>query len=531
MSGFPPNMPPGSPPPPNDPKTQWRYYREQQRAAWRAQRDAMRAQRHAWKANYGGVYGPRVPSVVGPVILVCVGLIALLVMTGHINADSFWNWYGQWWPLLLIGAGLALLAEWALDMRRKTPVRRGGSFIGILILLAFIGAFASAHNHFSGPWGDNNDFFNTFGMPEHDFDQQSLNVQVPANASIEIENPRGDVSITAGDQPNVIVQSHEVAYSGSDSSAKKIFDNEAAHINVNGGAVSVKTGSNSKGRVDLTITVPKSSHLSVNSGWGDVTAAGLGGGIEVTARGDIHVSSITGAVQGHFINGRHDTFAAHDVQGDLTLEGDVNDLTLSEIKGSVTQNGDILGDVSIEDISGPVHLHTSVTTLDLAALSGEVTLDNDNLRVTEAKGPVRVVTHSKDIDLSQINGDSYVENRNGTINVEPTGSFSVDARNNKGDVNVTLPPDAGATVNGHTHNGDVITDFALNVNGDEDKTVTGKIGAGTARVELSTNNGDLHIKKGTAEGAAPAAAASEPPAPNGKHLKSKSSLPQQPVAQ
>ena len=105
--------PGGGAPPPYDPKIQWRAYREQQRAAWRSQRDAWRAQRYAWKANTMGVYGPRVPSVVGPVILVCVGVIALLVVTGHVDAGAFWSWYGRWWPLLLIGAGLALLAEWA----------------------------------------------------------------------------------------------------------------------------------------------------------------------------------------------------------------------------------------------------------------------------------------------------------------------------------------------------------------------------------------------------------------------------------
>ena len=40
MSSVPPNTPPGGGPPPPyppyDPKTQWRVYREQQRAAWRA---------------------------------------------------------------------------------------------------------------------------------------------------------------------------------------------------------------------------------------------------------------------------------------------------------------------------------------------------------------------------------------------------------------------------------------------------------------------------------------------------------------
>ncbi len=527
MSSVPPNMPPGGAPPPYDPKMQWRVYREQQKAAWRAQRDSWRAQRHQWKAS-GGVYGPRVPSVVGPVILVCVGVVALLVVTGHVNSDSFWNWYGQWWPLLLIGAGLALLGEWALDMRRKTPVRRGSSFIGILILLAFIGAIAAGHNHIWGPWGGNSDFFNTFGQPEHDLDQQAVNQQIPANATIDIENPRGDVSITASDDPTLNVQAHDVAYANSDSGAKNIFDSETAHVTVSGNAVVIKSENNNKGRVDLTVTVPKSAHLTVNSGWGDVTAAGLGAGIEVSARGDIHIGSIIGPVRGHFVNGKHDTFAAHDVQGDITLDGDVNDLTLSQVKGNVTQNGNILGDVHVEDISGALHFHTSVTTLDLAALPGDLTLDNDDLRVTEAKGPVRVITHSKDVDLGQIAGDSYVENRNGTISVEPTGSYGVEARNDKGDVNVTLPPDAGATVNGHTHNGEVMSEFSLSVNGDEDKTVTGKIGSGAAHIDLSTNNGDLHIKKGQP---ASAATASEPGAATGKHLKAKGAPQQQPVAQ
>ena len=166
MSSTPPTTPPGGAPPPYppyDPKTQWRVYREQQKAAWRAQREAWKAQRYVAKSSYVGVYGPRVPSVVGPIILVGVGVVALLMLTGHIAAGSFWSWYGHWWPLLLIGAGLALLGEWALDLRRETPVRRGGSFVGILIFLAVLGICASGWNH-AQPWfhwnGDGNDFFN-----------------------------------------------------------------------------------------------------------------------------------------------------------------------------------------------------------------------------------------------------------------------------------------------------------------------------------------------------------------------------------
>lgn len=508
MSSVPPNMPPGGgvppPYPPYDPKTQWRVYREQQKAAWRAQRDAWKAQTHAMKASYAGACGPRVPSIVGPVILIGIGIVALLIYTGHIAPGDFWGWYGRWWPLLLIGAGLALLGEWALDLRRQTPVRRGGSFVGILILLAIVGVGAAGWSHM-GQWfnregvdfGSDDDFFNAFGLPEHDFDQQVLNSQIPANATIEIQNPRGDVSITSGDGNTVQVQAHEVAYASSDADAKKIFDTEAPHPTVSGSTVLVRSESSTSGRVNLTVSVPKSARVSVNAGKGDLTAADLGSGITVTApHGDVHLNAIAGSVQVHMANDKHD-FSAHQVQGDITLDGHCNDLTLSEIKGKVALTGEIFGEVHMENVSGPVSLHTSVTDLQVGALPGDLTLNSDDLRVTEAKGQVRVTTHSKDVDLSQIYGETYVEDRDGRISVEPAGNFGVEVRNTKGDVEVTLPPNASATVNARTRNGEIVSDYPLPSLGDgENKVATFTIGSGSSRIVLNAENGDVKIKKG-----------------------------------
>jgi DUF4097 and DUF4098 domain-containing protein YvlB len=544
MSTVPPGTPPGGQPPYQayDPKTQWRIYREQQKAAWRAQRDAMRAQRYAAKAGYyGGVYAPRVPSIVGPIILIGVGVVALLVITGHIAGVDFWTWYAHWWPLLLIVAGLALLAEWALDARRKVPVRRGGSFVGIIVLLAIIGLGAAGWDNWWGPFraqfGDQgDDFFNAFGRPERDNDQQILNSVIAANGSIEIQNPRGDISITAGDGPTVEVRSHEVAYADSDSDARKIFDSEAAHLTVSGNTVLVKSESNNSGRLNLTVTVPKSARVTVDAGHGDITAAGLGAGLNLTAsHGDVHLSSIIGSVQVHFPNGRHD-FSAHQVDGDLTIDGDINDLTLSEVKGKITQSGEILGDVHIENAAQPIHLHTSVTDIQVAELLGDLTLNSDDLRVTEAKGQVRVTTHSKDVDLSQIYGDTSVEDRDGRVSVEPAGNYSVDAKNSKGDVELTLPPDASASLNVRTHNGDIVSDFPMPSMEGDNKSANFQIGSGSSKIVLTTDNGDLRIKKGSAFPAVPpppatAAAPKPPEAPSAPHLKTPKPLPPQPVTQ
>jgi DUF4097 and DUF4098 domain-containing protein YvlB len=539
MSTTPPFTPPGGAPPPIPPfdaKNQYRAYREQQKAAWRAQREAWKAQRYAAKVNCVGVYGPRVPSVVGPIILIGVGVVALLLMTGRLDAGHFWSWYGHWWPMLLIGAGLLLLGEWTIDLRRKTPVRRGGGFVGLLILLAFLGFGAAGWSDWWGPFsshfGDqDDDFFNTFRQPEHDFDQKLLNAQIPSNAAIDIENPRGDVSVTAGDGSVIEVQAREVAYANSDADAQKIFDSEAAHLTVSGNAVLVKSESNSGGRLNLTITVPKNAHVSINSGKGDVTAAGLGAGINVAAHGEVHLSAIAGSVQARFSDGNHD-FSAHDVQGDLSVEGDLNDVTFSEIKGKITQNGGIVGDVHIENVSGDIHLHTTVTDLEVAGLPGDLTLSSDELRVSESRGPVHVVTHSKDVELSQISGDSYVEDKDGRISIEPAGNYGVDAKNSKGDVEVTLPPNASATVNAQTHNGDILTDFGLPINGQENKSVSARIGSGSSRIVLSADNGDVHIKKGSAsQPAAPLAPANKAAAPKAPKLKANKALPAQPVSQ
>jgi DUF4097 and DUF4098 domain-containing protein YvlB len=533
MSTTPPNVPPGGGMPPYDPRTQWRVYREQQRAAWRAQRDAWHAQRQAWKYAYRGAYGPRVPSVVGPIILIGIGIVALLVVTGYIPAGTFWAWYGHWWPLLLIIAGLAMLAEWAIDLRRKTPVRRGGSFVGILILLAIVGIAAAG---VTGSWSwmrsnfGNNDFWNHFGMPEHDRDQQIYNAAIPANATLDIEVPRGDVSIAAGDGPNVTVQAHEVAYANSDDEANKIFNAVAPHADVTGNAVTVRSQGNENGRANLTVTVPKTVAVTVDAGHGDISATGLVSGITITApRGDTRISEITGPVQVHFRSGKNN-FSAHQIAGDITIDGNCNDLTFSDVKGRIITNGEILGEVHMENVAQPIDMHTSITDIQVASLPGRLSLDSDDLRVVEAKGAVHIVTHDKDIDLTQIYGDTYVEDSTGSVSVAPAGSFSVQASNRKGGVELTLPPNASGTVDGSTRNGDIETDYALSVSGDENKTVSGKIGSGGPKIVLSAVDGDLRIKKGSAFPPTPPTPGAES-AQHVPHLKAPKAGPVEPVSQ
>src|SRR5580704_19147470 len=100
-------------------------------------RDAARAQRYYQRSL-------RRPSILGPVVLIVVGVIALLVETHALSVFHVWDWYMRWWPLLLIGVGLLSLGEWWLERRRSLAERRlyrssHGGMIALILCLALFG--------------------------------------------------------------------------------------------------------------------------------------------------------------------------------------------------------------------------------------------------------------------------------------------------------------------------------------------------------------------------------------------------------
>ena len=447
----------------------------------------------------------RVPSIAGPIILIAVGIIALLLITGRLNADQFWTVVGHYWPVLIIGLGLIALAEWAIDLRSgNAAVRRSsGGYIWLVVLLLFLGAGGAGWHHFWGPLraqfgDDNDDFFNSLGQPQHNLDQPVLNTPIPANAQVQIQIPRGDVSISAGDSADssIAVRAHQIAFTNSDSEASKIFASQKAHVTVSGNVVLVKVDSNNSGRTNLSITLPKTASVNVTSGHGAVTVAGVGGDVDADVQhGDFETTAIGGHVHAH-LNG-HGDFSAHEVKGDVTVDGNGGDLTLSDIHGKVIMEGDYTGDTHVERAEQSVRFHSSRTDFEVARLPGDMSLDGDSLHATQVVGPVRVIlSRSKDIEMSQVAGDTHIEDKDARIELGMSGAYAVEVKNSKGDVEVSLPSNVGQTVDAHTHNGDIVSDFPLEISGDEDKTATGSIGKGGPKLEIATQHADVRIRKG-----------------------------------
>lgn len=522
MSTNPQNPQPGQYPPqyPQDPR--------QARAWAKARRDQMRAQRQYWRAYWRG---GRRPSITGPIVLLTAGVIALLVETGRLNGYRVWDWYLQWWPLLLIAVGLIALLEYFLDRGDPYAGRRAGGGFGVLILLLVFFGWAAKSAHWLRPMGqqlgmNGNDLLFTFG-DEHYKDVQ-MTQAMAASGTVNVQNPRGDVTVTPSTDGQVHVQAHEIVHTWSDKDVQKAFDAIQPQISPAGSGVVVSVPGHSGASVDLTLAVPASSFLTVNVEHGDVSVEGLKNNADVTdGQGDVKFDGMGGDVHAHMQDG---DFSAHAINGQVVVNGQGGDVTLSEIHGQAVIDGEFFGDTHLEQMDGPVHFHSARTSIDVPKLGGDLTLDSDDLTANQLNGPTRIVTRSKDIELTQAAGDLHIEDQDGDVNVTAAAPLgNVEILNHTGDLMLTVPANAGFSVTASTtQDSDLETDFPLEVrtSGNE-KQLAGTIGQGGVKLDLSTTHGDLKLHKGGAE-MAPLTPPAPPAPPKGpvRHLRA----PKTPVA-
>lgn len=484
-------MPPQTPPPYPPSRAQWKA----QRAQWKMQ---SRMQRAAYRASFRGTAHR---SIVGPIFLIAIGVLALLMTMHRINVDYFWHWYGHWWPLLLIGAGVLLALE-SLMLAGHSRVRLGGGVVFLVLLLAFVGIIAS-HNHVN--WqsvgdqlqlGDNVNLAEMFGN-KHQAKEQ-ISHALPANSSVVIQNAHGDVILTAGSDDQMHLTVDKTVYSGSDREAQRELDALEPLITSSGNVVTVHMPSSDSHVADMIIALPATVAAQVRIDHGDVTISGRKAAVTVnSSQGDVELTSIVGSVQVAMHQG---DFTGHDLQGDFALSGRMNDVTLSQVTGSSTLTGDFFGDVHLDHLLGSVHLHSSRTEIQAARIDGSVSLSDGDLTMDNAVGPVLVSTHAMDITMKHIQGEVRVKNSDGSIAVnvvDPVAAMDIENRN--GSVDVTVPKNAKFTVQGAATDGEINSDFTLTQNSANDHaTASGSIGGGGPVLHIVAEKGDIHLRKAEA---------------------------------
>jgi DUF4097 and DUF4098 domain-containing protein YvlB len=489
-------------------RDQARYQQAQQRAMRHQLRDQIRAQRRSLRRG----------SIVGPLILLSLGVVFLLAQMGRLSWGQSMEWYSRWWPAVLIAAGVVLLIEWAIDEQRESPAGHvrvlGGGVVFLLIVLALAGLGARGiaygldwHDHALSNGYTRWDHL--FG-DRHDADS-SMNRSMPAGSTLVIRNPHGDVSVTGSSsdgQVHVSIHTQTYAWKEADAEAKAkalqpAFSND-------GGVLTLNVNSVEGGQADLTVQIPRNAPLTIQANRGDITVTEMSAPVTLTANhGDVDMSAVDGGATVH-VNDSDSSINLHSIRGPVSLQGHSGDVDISDITGDVALQGDFYGSTHFAHVNGAVRFDTSRTHFGAARLDDELTIDRGSLDGTQMMGPLVLKTSDKNITLDRVQGSVDVINSNGSVEVTAASPLDTIAiQNRRGSVDLGLSGGGGFVLNAQTRNGDMENDFGLSSEtNDETHTLNGRVGTGGPTVTVATSNGDVTVRRSTVEPLPPI-----PPAP------------------
>ena len=202
------------------------------------------------------------------------------------------------------------------------------------------------------------------------------------------------------------------------------------------------SGARTPSMMDLTVTVPEGMALEIGGPFTDVT--------------------VTGPV------------------GETVVSVNEGDVTLTAIRGPLTVRA-VEGEIEVEDVRGRMRLYAIDGGIYVANASGDIVAET-----TDGDIVLEGVT-ATNVEATSVDGDLVFAGA-----LAPQGLYSFATHD--GDVTLRIPASASARVMVATYDGEVSSDFTLNV----PEGLTGRrarftLGAGDAQLEIEAFDGDIEI--------------------------------------
>ena len=175
--------------------------------------------------------------------------------------------------------------------------------------------------------------------------------------------------------------------------------------------------------------------------------------------------------------------SAESVQGDVSVTGGTKSVSATSVEGDV-RIARASGKIECSSVNAGVSILGSTGQILVSSINGEINLNDID---------------SDDVEASTINGGVTYKG-----SLKDGGSYRFSTHN--GEVELTVPERANATVSVATYNGEFTSSFPLQLQFPLQETRRGKrlnftLGSGSARVELESFQGEIRLRRpGDAEG-------------------------------
>lgn len=428
--------------------------------------------------------------------------VGLLLLVHSYRGLDIAHLFSHWWPVLIIFWGAVKLYERAVASRSgppgTSPISAGEVLLvlGLLCLLGSVAGVDLIKNRF--PLDDfpvRGDLF--------DFDLNVRPQPVPADSRITIRNVRGDISVHSGDDSQIHVDGKKNIKAWNETDAEHIASAMTFEIAKNGDGYEVRpanSSSDSRARVDLDVSVPKSAAVTIRNERGDVSVSDMSKPVVVnTTRGDVEVHSTAGDVT--IDTGKGDVKVS-DTKGNVKISGHGGEVNVSSATGGLTIDGEFFGPIRADKITKGVRFVSQRTDLTLTELTGHLETGSGNLEIADAPGNLTLRTNSYDISIENAGGKVKVDNRNGDVEVR----FSVPPKedieitNSSSPITLSLPESSSFDVVADCHSCDIDSEFSSDslkqTSSGGDAHLEGKYGKGRGpKITLKTSYGSISIRK------------------------------------
>jgi hypothetical protein len=290
---------------------------------------------------------------------------------------------------------------------------------------------------------------------------------VPPAARLEVTTDRGKIDVSAGEPGRIVVNGEATVRVGwtVPSDAIELARQVAAHPPASQDGATVRLGlpADTRARdavtVSYSVRVPPGTAILSTSESGATSIGGAGAATVRTGSAAIRVSR----VQSASITTGSGAVTADAIAGALAIE----------TSSSAVEARGIAGDLRVRTSSGSVH----------AALTG--------------RGTVDVETGSSAIDLRGVAGALRSSSRSGTQKIAGTPSAAWTVTSGSGSVSVTIPAGGRLTLEATSRSGSVRVD-GFEVRGEvSPRRVSGAIGGGGPRVQITAGSGSIRIAAGS----------------------------------
>ncbi|HEV7550086.1 MAG TPA: DUF4097 family beta strand repeat-containing protein [Candidatus Angelobacter sp.] len=448
-------------------------------------------------------YRSRPRSIVGPLVLITVGVLFLLRTTGVISFQSFHTWMVHYWPLLLIFWGVAKLLEhlWARQRGEPTP-RLGAGGVVLLVFVILFGTAATRTAEWNWPdisreIGADPDFGDWIGGNHYDFTENFAQPLV-GGSEIKVLSAGGDITVTPSGDNQVHAVVHKSVRTDSQESANHLNDSTRPKFIQQGSLwlLDLTSGDFEKARFDLDLQLPRQIALSLSTRRGNLSVSQRDGNVNLsTDRGNISAENVKGATSLHV---RHGSVNVKTVAGNVQVDGEVEDGSVSDVTGTLDFNAGYNGSVQLSHIGQRLRFKSVRTDLQLARLDGEISMGHGDIRASSVAGPVKLNTRSNEVHFEDVSGEVDVENRNGIVAIRAKAPLgNIDVNNVRGGIELDLPSEAGFRLDAESKNGTIeVNDFPVSVdNQRQDATARATIGKGGPDIRLRTDRGTIQIHK------------------------------------